>query len=76
MLEIPGREMLGGCEKHKLNGTVKLLKDKLIKMHTLLVQQVFFQMTVKMPESGRLCRRIYRCVPMMLVNSQTLGIVC
>lgn len=34
MLEIPER-WLGGCEKHKLNGTTKLLKDKPIDAHTI-----------------------------------------
>jgi len=54
VLEIPRREMLGGCEKHKLNGTMKLLKDELVEMHTLLVQQVFSQMTIKVSEHCRL----------------------
>lgn len=53
LLDVPGRETLGGCEKHKLNSTKKQLKDKLIEMHTLLVQQAFFQMTIKMSENCR-----------------------
>lgn len=43
-----------GCWKgvrNKLNGTMKLLKDKPIKIQTLLVQQVFLQMTIKMSEN-------------------------
>lgn len=72
VLEIPERAVLGGCEKHQLNGTTKLLKDK----HKLLMQQGFFQTTIKMSENCGLCRKIYRCVPMMLANSQILGRVC
>lgn len=51
MLEIPEREILGGCEKHELNCTMKPRKGKQIKMHTLLVHEVLFQITIKMSEN-------------------------
>lgn len=76
MLEIPERAVLGGCEKHKLNGTTKLLKDKPTDAQTTNATGFFFQTTIKMSENCGLCRKIYRCVPMMLANSQILGIVC